>query len=264
MSHSTNAPSFRALDHLDVVLFTKAPRAGEVKTRLGKEIGMQEAAELHGCFVRLTARRLERFAALLNADAALPSCRLTLERADATYHEQLDEEILRSKRASWRAHTQRGASLGDRLAAALKALPEAGGALDEGVLIVGSDSPTLPLELLSQAERALSHHDVVIGPSFDGGYYLIAVRLGSRASRARVEARLLFEAIAWSTPEVLSQTLGRCQALGLRAHLLPFWYDVDTIEDLRLMSAHLRQYLVASPGDADYSELIERLERIAP
>jgi glycosyltransferase A (GT-A) superfamily protein (DUF2064 family) len=79
-------------------------------------------------------------------------------------------------------------------------------------------------------------HDVVLGPAEDGGYYLIGLKW--RQPR-------LFEAIAWSTGRVLAQTLERADSFGLRVHLLPPWYDIDTAADL----ARLRVYLETVPPE---------------
>ena len=99
-------------------------------------------------------------------------------------------------------------------------------------IVIDSDTPTLPSGLL---ERAVTHvasreHDVVLGPSEDGGYYLIGL---GRLHRA------LFEDMPWSTPVVLEETLRRVRDLGLTAAQLEPWYDVDTGADLDRLTAEL-------------------------
>jgi rSAM/selenodomain-associated transferase 1 len=99
---------------------------------------------------------------------------------------------------------------------------------DEGfsrVVIVGSDIPDLPGKFLSQAFAQLDSNDVVIGPSSDGGYYLIGFCRNSFLAEA-------FDDITWSTSAVLEQTLARLKSHGLTVHLLPKWHDVDTRADL--------------------------------
>jgi hypothetical protein len=96
------------------------------------------------------------------------------------------------------------------------------------VVIIGSDSPTLPRQFLVDAFARLRTCDVVLGPSVDGGYCLIG---------ARVAVPELFTGIAWSTPEVLPETLRRLA--GYSHWLLPTWYDVDDAADLE----HLREQL---------------------
>jgi uncharacterized protein len=98
------------------------------------------------------------------------------------------------------------------------------------VVLIGSDNPTLPRALIEQACAALDAHDVSIGPSADGGYYLIGLR----------EPHLgVFEAIEWSTSRVYGQTLAQAERLGLRVHSVPEWYDVDEPTDLERLQREL-------------------------
>jgi glycosyltransferase A (GT-A) superfamily protein (DUF2064 family) len=98
------------------------------------------------------------------------------------------------------------------------------------VVIIGSDIPTLPLSHLSQAFALLAdaETDVVLGPSSDGGYYLVG---------ARTVFPELFENITWSTSSVLHETLTQARQHNIRVQLLPPWYDVDTGEDLQKLAA---------------------------
>jgi rSAM/selenodomain-associated transferase 1 len=127
---------------------------------------------------------------------------------------------------------QVGADLGERLTSAAR------WARDQGYakfLFVGSDSPTLPITYVELAFNLLESRDVVIGPSVDGGYYLI----GFSARGAALIIPNLFEGIAWSTDVVFRQTLERVQSLNARLGLLPPWYDIDTPADVQLLRAHL-------------------------
>jgi uncharacterized protein len=100
----------------------------------------------------------------------------------------------------------------------------------ERVVLIGSDNPTLPRALIEQACAALDAHDLSIGPSVDGGYYLIGLR----------EPHLgVFEAIEWSTSRVYGQTLAQAERLGLRVHSVPEWYDVDEPTDLERLQREL-------------------------
>ena len=121
---------------------------------------------------------------------------------------------------------QEGEDLGARLYTALS------GAAREaaGVAALGSDHPTLPLDLVHRAfERLEDGAEVVLGPAEDGGYYLIALQAGAVRRR-------LFEGIAWSTDQVFPATVERCRELGLRLELLPVASDVDTPGDLRRLA----------------------------
>jgi len=103
------------------------------------------------------------------------------------------------------------------------------------VVILGTDAPTLPAAVLSDAAERLSSGacDLVLGPAADGGYYLVGA---TRAAAGRSE---LFAGIAWSTEKVMRESFARACSLGLRTAVLPWWYDVDTAEDLDLLVAHL-------------------------
>ena len=117
---------------------------------------------------------------------------------------------------------QRGGDLGARMAQLVAGLLADG---HRAALLVGSDLPTLPSAYLAEAARVLAEGaaDVVLGPAEDGGYYLIGLAQPAPA---------LFEGVAWGTDGVLEATRARARAFGLREHLLPLWYDVDTAADL--------------------------------
>jgi uncharacterized protein len=99
-------------------------------------------------------------------------------------------------------------------------------------VVLNSDSPTLPTALLVETAAVLAQPGdrAVLGPSNDGGYYL----LGLKAAHRRI-----FEDIAWSTESVAAQTLERAREIGLEVHSLPVWYDVDDIDGLRRLHAEL-------------------------
>jgi len=108
-------------------------------------------------------------------------------------------------------------------------------------LVVGTDVPTLPHAILSHAIDALAGHDVVLTPAADGGYVLI----GSRSDPAYLRA-----AIRWSSRHALADTLRAARAQGLRVALTAPHHDVDTIEDLRVLRAHLGLDPGAAPRTA--------------
>jgi hypothetical protein len=107
--------------------------------------------------------------------------------------------------------------------------------LDRGhqaAVVVNSDGPTLPTSLLVEAAEVLARPGdrIVLGPSIDGGYYL----LGLKQAHRRV-----FDDIDWSTERVARQTLERARELGLSVHTLPAWYDVDDAQALEVLHAEL-------------------------
>lgn len=198
-----------------LLLFTKPAVPGRVKTRLHPALSPVAAAELHQAFVDDVLERLApgRFE-LAIAWALAPG-----------------EEV---PGGPWPGFAQRGETLGDRLFTAL------GEAARDGAVVaaLGSDHPTLPLAVVEEAfARVEAGAPVVIGPSLDGGYYLIA--LAPAAVRPE-----LFAGVPWSTSEVLAATLARASEIGLPVDLLPPGEDVDTPEDL----ARLAERLSALPG----------------
>src|SRR5437867_10640190 len=204
-----------------VAIMAKAPQGGEVKTRLCPPLSLADAAELYRRFL---LDKIEQVKALRTASPAPAS---TPAEARAFFEEVAPGFVL---------VPQRGADLGDRLASSLGELLEKG---HRGALAIDSDTPTLPLGFLQRALDLVTtpEIDVVLGPTEDGGYYLIGLRTMYRE---------LFEAIAWSTSQVLRETTRRAEAKGLRVACLPPWYDIDTPDDL----ARLRVALAASDGDS--------------
>ena len=127
---------------------------------------------------------------------------------------------------------QVGNDLGERLVSATQWAAQHG---YTKILIVGSDSPTLPIPYISEAITLLDTRDIVIGPSVDGGYYLI----GFSVENLPMIVPYMFEEIRWSTADVLRQTVTRIQSTEATLGLLPPWYDIDTPEDLAFLHAHI-------------------------
>lgn len=203
-------------------IMAKAPRAGEVKTRLCPPLTGEEAAELYRSFL------LDKIEQVRSLEGTSRAIAYTPEDSRAFFEEVAPDFVLMP---------QRGRDLGRRLAAVFAQL------FDEGyaaAVLIDSDTPTLPREFLARALDlvAAPSSDVVLGPSEDGGYYLI----GLRAARPQ-----LFEDMAWSTPRVLPETTRRAQALGLRVAWLPPWFDVDTKEDLERLRASVATLDGAEP-----------------
>jgi hypothetical protein len=97
-------------------------------------------------------------------------------------------------------------------------------------VIIGTDSPTLPLSYIQKAFDALKEVPVTIGPTFDGGYYLIGLSEQNAA---------IFDGVDWSTSRVFSQTLTRIQTINKQLYVLPPWYDVDTSDNLEFLRSHI-------------------------
>ena len=199
-----------------VVMMAKAPQAGEVKTRLRPPLTAAATAALYRAFLLDTVTKIS---SLSGAQAVVSYAPADCEAffADLAPH--------------WRRLPQRGADLGARMHHCFQQLL----ARDyDHVLLTGSDLPTLPRRVLSLAIQlaASPRIDVIIGPSEDGGYYLIGLRTPRPA---------LFEDMVWSTPDVLAETVRRAERLGLRLAYLPTWRDIDTPDDLARLQAALQQ-----------------------
>jgi rSAM/selenodomain-associated transferase 1 len=122
---------------------------------------------------------------------------------------------------------QGGGDLGQRLEAFVGRHLDAGA---RAVVVVGTDSPTLPVGHVEQAFADLERADVVLGPASDGGYYLAG------CGRRRPP---IFEGIAWGTGRVLAETVAALKDPAWRLTLLPPWYDVDTPADWVMLCGHL-------------------------
>lgn len=196
-----------------LVVFTKPGRPGRVKTRLTPRLSYEQAAALHDAFQSDLLSRFSAGAFDLRVAWALD-----------------DDQSLPDRPAGPMHVAQVGVDLGARLHHALAAAAADGYAR---VAAVGSDHPELLLETVIDAFAQLDRAEVAIGPSADGGYYLIA-------ARAEALSAALFEGIPWSTPAVFETTRARIVASGLSCHELPLGFDVDDAEDLARLARRLR------------------------
>ena len=205
------------LRHAVVYIVAKAPRAGEVKTRLCPPLQPQQAARLATAFLQDTMGVVRQ----AGIDVRL-ICRGEAEREALT--------LLAERYGETPVHVQRGTGLG----AALETAFERG--LADGyaaVGVLGADSPALPPDVLRAAFTPLLQRkdaDVVLGPADDGGYYLLAARQLYPA---------LFRDMRWSTSTVLAETVRRCAAAGLQVRHLASCLDVDDVAGLRRLRALL-------------------------
>lgn len=206
-----------------LVVFAKAPVAGTVKTRLAKERGVDDALALYAGFLMDTADTCGRWR---GEQVAVDQNRRLVVYAAPDADDPVLAEVAR--RAGARVEVQVEGDLGTRLKAAFDAEFQRGA---RAVCAIGADSPTLPLGMIDEAFRALLWERVVLGPTFDGGYWLV----GSQRP-----APDLWSDIPWSTPSVLVRTLGQLRAQDVEGHLLPFWYDVDEAADLERLVWHVR------------------------
>ncbi|MBA3960927.1 MAG: TIGR04282 family arsenosugar biosynthesis glycosyltransferase [Chthoniobacterales bacterium] len=213
---SPNEPDPAAAGRVALAIMTKVPRAGRVKTRLCPPLTPEEAAELNVCFLRDTAAAITQ----AGANAQGVGCYTPVGEEEA-YRAILPEDFL--------LLAQREGGFGERLIGAIEDLVAIG---FSAVCLIDSDSPIVPAAAFAEAVEVLSQPNdkVVLGPSDDGGYYLIGMK--------RLERRL-FEEIDWSTELVLEQTKARAIEEGIEVHLLPTFYDVDDGLTLRRLHADL-------------------------
>lgn len=192
-----------------IILFVKYPRAGAVKTRLGEQIGADEAAELYKCFVT------DLIGAVSSSSNLIICCDPSISKKD--FIDWLGD------RHSY--IPQSGSDLGARMKNSFKQVFDMD--IAEAVLI-GSDAPDLPVDFIDLAFSAFETHGAVIGPSSDGGYYLIGFSRQSFLPE-------IFDGIGWSTETVFQDTMKIFDRNDNKVHTLPMWYDVDTVEDLKAL-----------------------------
>ena len=209
-----------------LAVMTKAPQAGRVKTRLVPPLTPDEAAELNKCFLRDTAAAISvccsgglRSPNAVSARLHPGAHRAPLQCSAIAVYTPIGAESAYTDilPTNFSLLPQRGDEFGERLYFAVEDLFKCGFA---SVCLIDSDSPTVPAEDFAEAVELVSTSEdrVVLGPSDDGGYYLIGVK------KPHGE---LFEQIDWSTERVLNQTIERAAEIGLEIKLLPTGYDVD-------------------------------------
>lgn len=194
-------------------MFVKNPEPGRVKTRLAASIGDPAAAQLYRGFVtdliqRFRSTGTRRVLAYSPAEAA---CREFFTQQSAGSYELWPQPIT---------------GLGTRMRQFFEAFGP------EPVVLIGSDSPTLPVGFPNVAFAMLQQSDVVLGPATDGGLYLIGLNQQRRAWP-------IFDDIDWSTSRVLDQVMKRLVELEARVEVLPPWYDIDEPSDLPFLRGHL-------------------------
>ena len=199
-----------------LAIMTKAPRAGAVKTRLQPPLTAEEAAQLNVCFLRDITAAIGRTRGESKGVGIF-----TPVGSEGDYVDVLPSDFV--------LIPQRGDGFGERLMNGVNDLLRVG---FESCCLINSDSPTVTSEAFRQAVVELRGDDerVVLGPSDDGGYYLIGMRKAYRR---------LFEDIAWSTEWVFTQTLERARELKLSVHVLPKFYDIDDAKALRRLCSEL-------------------------
>jgi uncharacterized protein len=196
-----------------LLIVAKAPEPGRTKTRLVPPLTPDQAAELYESFL---------------LDTLALATELAWERISVVAPAGSSAALGRLVPAGITLLEQRGVGLGDALRSAFAS--HFGEAFSH-VVLIGSDSPTLPAVHIRQACAALERFDVSLGPTLDGGYYVIGMREPHLA---------LFDNINWSSASVFAETLARAHQLRLNVCTLPTWYDVDDASHLLRLQNELR------------------------
>jgi len=217
-----------------LVILTRAPWPGQAKTRLVPPLSYTEAADL------AEALLLDQLEHLATFDAARLFIAFTPENAAVFFESFIGR--------GFTCFAQQGQSLGERMSHAFQHLFASG---FENIILIGSDLPTLPVRFFHQGYASLEKSaDVVLGPSADGGYYLVGMKRMIAA---------MFDDIGWSGADVLSQTTNKLDDLSLKHELLSEWYDIDTVKDLEHLQSQAKCLEVAMKNTfALLNELRER------
>jgi len=225
-----------------ICVFAKPPVPGSVKTRLIPLLGPDDAARLAAAFLRDTWAFVSR----------LPWANPVIASTPGELPKDLSDNA-----EVWQ---QGEGDLGDRLENILsRALYDS-----DAVLAIGADSPGLPSRLLEQARLALTHADAVIGPSADGGFYLLGLRSCPTG---------LLSGISWSQQTTYAETIAKLQNAYRTVHVLEPWFDVDTPEDLskltsliaarKIAAPHTERFLAGLP-DSEFAARLIRCSVIIP
>jgi uncharacterized protein len=205
-----------------LVIMAKAPRPGTVKTRLTSNVSPDAVVDFYCCLLDDTLA-LARSLADVEVDIVCPETDVA--------------ELTRLAGNRARVVAQRG----DGLAAGLTSVFAHFTQNHRRVIAFNSDSPHLPRSVLEDAFEALAANDIVVGPTHDGGYYLV----GAKASHPA-----LFANDEMGTSSALERLLGRARALELGVACAPFFYDIDVADDLTRLAAELRVAPAKAPRTA--------------
>jgi rSAM/selenodomain-associated transferase 1 len=191
-----------------VVLFVRNPAPGRVKTRLGHDIGYENACNFYQAMVKDILSNI-----------------VSINLPVYLFHDGINSNGLPQEwiDASYAVVAQQGDTIGERMAEAFNRLFSDN---LQNVALLGSDIPSLDSQLLIAAFQSLESYDVAIVPAYDGGYCLIALRNIRHCQR-------FFQNIEWSTSLVTQATIDRFNEYGLRVQLLERRHDIDTYDDLK-------------------------------
>ncbi|MGA2353292.1 MAG: TIGR04282 family arsenosugar biosynthesis glycosyltransferase [Terriglobales bacterium] len=205
----------------------KAPRPGKVKTRLTQSLRVEAVTELYRCLLNDTLDLARSLSALSGAVEVSIMC----PASDV-------EELTRLTQRVVGVVAQNGEGLAAGLTSVFAHFAASG---QQRVVAFNSDSPHLPASVLGSAFEALDRHDVVVGPTHDGGYYLVGAKAAHPA---------LFDGDGMGTKSALEALLARARGLQLSVGFTEPFYDIDVEDDLTRLAAELRLVPARAPRTA--------------
>jgi rSAM/selenodomain-associated transferase 1 len=185
-----------------LIIFVKNLVLGKVKTRLAATIGDDNAFEVYKHLITHTN----------SVTKTLKAAKIVYYSDAVEHNDTWDDSFLKAQ--------QQGADLGERMMTAFKDIFQQG---YTKAVIIGTDCPSVNEGIIEDAFGKLNTADIVIGPAFDGGYYLLGMK--------KLHSNL-FEKINWSTPTVFDTTIAKCTNLNLSYSVLPLLHDIDEEKDL--------------------------------
>jgi uncharacterized protein len=204
-----------------LIVFAKEPKAGNVKTRLQGHLSKKMCVKLYKAFLKDTlelARGIRCLDKVLAYESSVPEPR---------YLKTIARDFLLYK--------QKGRDLGEKMH---NAFAFAGRMDCDKTVIIGSDSPNLSVKYIKEAYRRLERSDITLGPTYDGGYYLVGLKKPCAG---------IFKGIKWSSKTVLGHTVKNAGILNKRVSLLKKWYDIDEYAGLTLLKEDLEKDKKAAP-----------------
>ena len=195
-----------------LIVFAKEPKKGKVKTRLAKYLSARGSLTLYKELLQNTVESARKV-----------KC---TKRIMAYESNGGGNPFLKKIASDFEFYKQKGENLGDKMLDVFKTVLTS----NTKAIIIGSDSPNLPKSYIDKAFTELNSNDVVLGPAFDGGYYLIGLKAPHKA---------IFENIEWSSSSVFRKTLEKAKKSKKKIAVLKPWYDVDRPEDLKYFKSRV-------------------------
>jgi len=213
-----------------IIILTKFPEAGKVKTRLSKDIGSEDATDIYKAVLLDNWHNANRTEHDLSIEFSPPNSR-------KKFQELFGNNVI--------LNPQFGTDIGWRMANAFASCFQQ---QFDAAILIGGDVPGISENLLNEALSSLEDNDIVLGPTYDGGYYLIGFRKDSYSAK-------LFQNIDWSTSKVLEQTLEIIRKTNNKLYLIENRIDLDTLDDVE-------QFLYSVEEKGKISAEIKRILKI--